>query len=96
MSDLDNLAGEIGKLFTGVARDIYGEFKQDDKDALAAYATNVAALTIKLQGEHDPAKRAQIVDNLKTYENATQLMIARYELVAATATEKAGMAALRS
>jgi hypothetical protein len=94
MSDVNALAGEIGSLFIGVAKDIYAKFKQEDKDDLAAYAKNVAALAIKLKTEQDPAKRAAITDNLNTYQNAALLMIARYEIVAANSLEKAGVAAL--
>jgi hypothetical protein len=95
MPDINALAGEIGRLFTGVANDVYGKFKQEDKDQLMTFAKNVAGLTVKLQAESDPAKRAEIIDNLRTYENATQLMVARYEIIAANALEKAGTAALK-
>lgn len=95
MSQLDDLAGEIGKLFVGVAKDIYGKFSTTDQEALAAYARNVAQLTLALPGTTDPAKKARIVDNLQTYANATLLMVARYELMAASGVEKAAVAGLK-
>jgi predicted GIY-YIG superfamily endonuclease len=95
MADIDTLGIEIGKLFTGVAKDIYARFTQEDKDDLEAYAKNVARLTLKLATEQDPAKKAAIDDNLKTFQNATLLMIARYEIIAASSVEKASVAALK-
>jgi hypothetical protein len=94
MADVQALAGEISKLFVGVGKDIYAKFKEADKDELAKYATQVAALAVKLQLEQDPTKRAQIADNLRTFENAAKLMVARYEIMAATALEKASISAL--
>lgn len=94
MADIQALASEIGSLFLGVAKSIYGKFSQDDKDALTQYAKNVATLTAQLKIEKDPGRRAQIQDNLKTFENAMRLMVARYELIAANELEKAEIAAL--
>jgi hypothetical protein len=89
-----NLADEVRDLFVGVAKDIYGKFSSGDKAALEQYSRNVAQLTLKLATTSDPAAKARIVDNLKSYANATQLMVARYEIVAANEVEKAAAAAL--
>jgi len=94
MGDINALAGEIANLFVGVGKDIYARFTQNDKDELARYAGNIAALALKLRTEPDPVKRAQILDNLHTYENAAKLMKARYEIIAASALEKTSLAAL--
>jgi hypothetical protein len=93
-TDIQALADAVAALFTGVAKDIYVRFKQQDKDDLAAYARNVAALGLKLHGETEATKRAAIIDNMQSYENATTLMVARYEMIAGDQLEKAGVAAL--
>jgi hypothetical protein len=94
MADIGTVAGEIGNLFVGVGEDIYGKFSQVDKAQLTAYANNVAQLTLQLAQETDPAKKAKIVDNLNTYANAARLMVAKYEIMAATELEMAAVAAL--
>jgi hypothetical protein len=95
VADIDALTSEIGRLFTGVAKDIYARFTQQDKDDLEAYAKNVARLTLKLAAEQEPAKKATIADNLQTFKNAIVLMVARYEIVAASSVEKAAVEALK-
>lgn len=94
MAEFAGLAETIRELFVGVGKDIYGKFSQADKAALEQYAANVARLTISLAATTDPVAKAQTIDNLKTYENAARLMVARYEIVAATELEKASLAAL--
>jgi hypothetical protein len=95
MPNLEQFSRELGALFAGVAKDIYGKFSKEDKDALAAYAKAMADLALKLAVETDPAKRAVITDNLETYRNAGRLLVAKYELIAANAAEKAAIAALK-
>ena len=95
MADVDVLADELETLFVGVGRNIVSRFEQEDKDDLAEYAKNIATLTFELKTTTDPAKRRQITDNIATFSNAANLMIARYEIIAANQLEKASVAALK-
>jgi hypothetical protein len=95
MADIDVLAGELETLFLGVGRSIVDRFEQEDKDDLADYAKNIATLTFELRTTTDPAGRRQITDNIATFSNAANLMVARYEIIAAGQLEKASLAALK-
>jgi hypothetical protein len=95
MANVDALGKEIGALLVGVGKDIHARFTDEDKADLENYSKNVAALTLRLHTETDPHARARIQDNLDTFLNATRLMIARYELIAANAAERAAVAALK-
>jgi hypothetical protein len=95
MGDIDTLAAELKNLLVGVGKDIYARFNQEDKEDLLDYTKNVAMLSIQLQREVDPAKRERTLDNLETFRNAIQLMIVRYELIAANNIEKASLEGLK-
>jgi len=95
MAEVDVLATELETLFMGVGRSIVARFEQEDKDDLAEYAKNIATLTFELKTTTDPAQRRQITDNIATFSNAANLMVARYEIIAASQLEKASVAALK-
>jgi hypothetical protein len=95
MANVDTLGKEITALFVGVGNEIHAKFSHEDKEALESYAKNVARSSLKLQTENDPVAKARIKDNLNTFMNATRLMIARYEMIAANAVERAAVASLK-
>jgi hypothetical protein len=95
MANVDALGKEIVALLVGVGKDIHEKFSREDRADLENYAKNVAALSLRLRTEQNPSERAKIQDNLDTFLNATRLMIARYELMAANAAERAAVAALK-
>ncbi len=95
MADAAELAKQVEQLLVGVAGDIYNKFNDNDKASVTKYAGQVADLTLRRASEGDPAKQAAFDDDLQTYKNAMQLMLARYEIAVATDVEAAALKALK-
>ncbi len=95
MADVAELAKQVEQLLVGVAGNIYNKFNAEDKANVSKYAGQVADLTLKRAAEGDPAKQAVIDDDLQTYKNAMQFMLARYEIAVASDVEAAALKALK-